>query len=110
GEPMVFKNARITYDDGIAVWTRAFGGEHRLQADGLMQGSVGSYYGGAVGADRPVGANLRVGGFIGAGQTRSDIDPTGQITDSNIVFGGVFAHYMMGASFLDTAVQIGELR
>jgi hypothetical protein len=109
-EPMVFKNATVTYQDGTSLWMRGFGGEHRQQADGLMLRNLDSYYGGAIGVDRAVWANLRIGGFIGAGHTRSVIDPTNDSTDSNLVFGGAYARYLIGASFLDAAVQVGGMR
>jgi len=109
-DKMVFKNANVTYADGSAVWTRGFAGEHRQQADGLLLRSVNSYYGGAVGADRQVWPNLRLGAFAGAGSTRSSIDPTSDSTDGNLIFGGAYARYAMGASFLNAAVQGGGLR
>ena len=46
-------------------------------------------YGGMIGADLPARADLRFGGFIGGGQTRSDIDLNTGATNSDLIFGGI---------------------
>jgi outer membrane autotransporter protein len=53
---------------------------------------------------------LRLGGFIGGGQTRSDIDLNTGDTRSDLIFGGVFARYFWGNSYLQGVVQVGHSR
>lgn len=50
-------------------------------------------YGGMIGADLPARADLQFGGFIGGGQTRSDIDLNTGATNSDLIFGGICARY-----------------
>jgi hypothetical protein len=61
--------------------------------------------------------HLRLGALIGAGATRTDIDSNAGTTDSNLVFGGGFARYGLGASVLhlgvpseSVSVQVFECR
>jgi outer membrane autotransporter protein len=60
-----------------------------------------------MGMDKAVSPNLRVGAFIGAGTTRTSIDLNSGDIDSNLGFGGLYARYLFGASFLHAAVQGG---
>jgi uncharacterized protein with beta-barrel porin domain len=54
--------------------------------------------------------HLRLGAFVGAGATRTDIDSNAGTTDSDLVFGGGFARYALGASVLHLGVQGGASR
>ena len=60
-------------------------------------------YGGMIGADLPARADLQFGGFIGGGQTRSDIDLNTGATNSDLIFGGICARYFWGNSYLQVA-------
>lgn len=109
---MLFKNPTAVYADGFTVWGRGFGGRHVQSADGVLQRNVSTWYGGAIGLDRLVRPDLRLGVFVGGGATRNSIDPnnTVDLTDSTVGFGGAYARYTFGASFLNAALQGGSLR
>ena len=109
---MVYKNPTAVYADGFTVWGRGFGGRHVQSADGILQRNVSSWYGGVIGVDKLVRPDLRLGVFVGGGATRNSIDPNSTVdtTDSTIGFGGAYARYTIGASFLNAAVQGGTLR
>ena len=111
GDRMVFKNPTAVYADGFTVWGRGFGGRHIQSADGVLQRNVSSWYGGAIGVDKLVRPDLRLGVFVGGGATRNSIDPNSTVdtTDSTIGFGGAYARYTVGASFLNAAIQGGTL-
>src|SRR5450432_4891406 len=47
------------------VWTGAFGGVRHQSADGPMLAATDSAFGGALGVDRQVAPDLKLGGFIG---------------------------------------------
>ena len=106
----VFKAPTVTHADGTTFWARGFGGQRIQQADGVVLRNVSNFFGGAMGMDSVVSPNLRIGGFIGAGSTRSSIDLNSGDTDSNLGFGGLYARYLFGASFLHAAVQGGGSR
>jgi outer membrane autotransporter protein len=72
--------------------------------------NVSNFFGGAMGMDKALSPNLRIGGFIGAGSTRTSIELNSGDTDSNLGFGGLYARYLWGASFLHAAVQGGGSR
>lgn len=104
---VAFKAPTMTYADGTTFWARGFIGERTQQADGVVLRNVSNFFGGVMGMDKRVAPNLRVGAFVGAGSTRSSFDLNSGSTDSNLGFGGLFAHYHWGASFLRAAVQGG---
>ena len=105
---MVFKNPTVQYSNGTSVWARGFAGQRVQQEDGVLLHTLNQFYGGMIGGDWQAQANLRLGGFVGAGKTRSSIDLNSGESDSDLVFGGVFGHYAWGASFLSVAVQGGH--
>jgi autotransporter-like protein len=105
-----FKAPTVMHADGTTFWARGFAGQRIQQADGVILRNVNNFFGGAMGMDRLVSPNLRIGGFIGAGSTRSSIELNSGDTDSNLGFGGLYARYLWGASFLHAAVQGGGSR
>jgi hypothetical protein len=107
---VAFKAPTVTHADGTTFWARGFGGQRIQQADGVVLRNVSNFFGGAMGMDKAVSPNLRIGGFIGAGSTRSSIELNSGDTDSNLGFGGLYARYLWGASFLHAAVQGGGSR
>ncbi|MBX9827530.1 MAG: autotransporter domain-containing protein [Xanthobacteraceae bacterium] len=106
-DTVAFKAPTVTHADGTIFWARGFGGQRIQQADGVILRNVSNFFGGAMGMDKVVSPNLRIGGFIGAGTTRSSIALNSGDSDSNLGFGGLYARYWMGASFLHAAVQGG---
>jgi hypothetical protein len=103
----VFKAPTVVHADGTAVWARGFGGYRVQQADGVLLRTSSMFYGGAIGVEKQVRPDLRVGAFAGGGTTRSTIELNSGDTNSNLGFGGLYARYFRGASFLYAAVQGG---
>ena len=106
---IAYKSPTAVHADGTAVWGRGFGGRHIQSADGLLMRNVTTWFGGAIGIEKSVRPDLRLGVFVGAGSTRNSIDPNNDATDSNLGFGGAYAHYTIGASFLRAGAQGGAL-
>ncbi len=63
-----------------------------------------------IGADFAARPDMRFGVFLGGGKTRSSIDFNQGSTDSDLVFGGAYARYDIGPSFLHASVQGGGSR
>jgi hypothetical protein len=108
-DEVAYKSPTAVYADGTAVWGRGFGGRHVQAADGLLSRNVTTWYGGAIGIDKSLRPDLRLGLFVGAGSTHNRLDLNGDATDSNLAFGGAYARYTSGASFLNAALQGGAL-
>jgi outer membrane autotransporter protein len=106
----VFKAPTVVHADGTAIWARGFGGYRVQQADGVLLRTSSTFYGGAIGIEKQVRYDLRVGAFAGGGTTRSTIELNSGDTDSNLGFGGLYARFFRGASFLTAAVQGGGSR
>jgi outer membrane autotransporter protein len=64
--------AAAHYD--TTVWASGFGGERKQHADGSILPPTDTAYGGAMGVDRIVGSNLRLGAFVGAGASREKVE------------------------------------
>jgi uncharacterized protein with beta-barrel porin domain len=107
---VAFKAPTVTHSDGTTFWARGFAGQRVQQADGTVLRNVSNFFGGAMGLDKAVSPNLRIGGLIGAGSTRTSIELNSGDTESNLGFGGLYARYLWGASFLHAAVQGGGSR
>lgn len=105
-DAMVFKNPTVVYEDGSAVWARGFAGQRIQQADGPLFRTANLFYGGMIGGDIRVRPDLRIGVFAGVGQTRTSIDFSGGL-NSDVTFGGLYAQYDAGATFLRAVLQAG---
>jgi hypothetical protein len=106
----VFKAPTVVQSDGTVVWARGFGGYRVQQSDGVLLHSSTSFFGGAIGVEKQVQRELRIGAFAGAGATRSSLEANAGDTDSNLGFGGLYARRIFGASFLYAGVQAGGSR
>jgi outer membrane autotransporter protein len=106
-EGMVFKNPTVIYGDGSAVWARGFAGSRVQPADGALLHASNQFYGGMLGGDLRLRPDLRLGAFIGMGNSRSAIDLNFGNSSSDLAFGGVYAQYDAGALFLRAALQGG---
>ncbi|MFY9699333.1 MAG: autotransporter domain-containing protein [Rhodoplanes sp.] len=106
-DPMAFKNPTVVLADGAALWARGFGGERIQPSDGILFKATSDYYGGMMGGDWLVRPELRLGAFIGGGATRTSLDQNAGWANSDLIFGGGFARYAFGKSFLQAAVQGG---
>ena len=108
GEANVFKNPTALHADGTAIWARGFAGRRVQDANGVLLGTENHFYGGMLGADRPVNSNLRLGLFGGGGETRSDLAGNAGETTSTLVFGGAYARWRAADTFLHVVVQAGH--
>jgi Autotransporter beta-domain len=107
-DAVVFKNPTMTLADGRSVWASGFYGQRVQDADGPILRNVTGYYGGAIGADGLLRPDLRLGGFIGGGNTSTVIDFNSGSAASDILFAGTYGRYKLGDAFLDFVVQGGH--
>ena len=106
---IVFKNPTMTAPDGTTVWAKGFYGQRTQQGDGaLLLRNVTQFYGGAIGADRLVQPDLRLGGFVGGGTTNTSIDLNSGSGASDIVFAGLYGRKDWGPTFVDFALLGGH--
>lgn len=104
---VLMSNPSFTAADGTSIWAQGFGGQRIQQADAPTLRSVSNFYGGVLGIDKTVQPGLRLGGFIGGGAIKSNIDLNSGSTSSDIGFGGVYGRYAMGRAFLDFSLLGG---
>jgi hypothetical protein len=99
--------AAAHYD--TTVWASGFGGERKQHADGSILPTTDTAYGGAMGVDRIVGSNLRLGAFVGAGASREKVELDVQSIDATYVFGGVYGRFDWRTQYLDFALYGGGI-
>jgi uncharacterized protein with beta-barrel porin domain len=105
---VLFKNPTMTTPDGTTVWAKGFYGQRIQQADGPVLRNVTNFYGGAIGADRLVRPDLRLGGFLGGGAINTSIDLNSGSATSDVVFAGVYGRKDLGRAFIDFALLAGH--
>jgi outer membrane autotransporter protein len=108
--PGVFKAPPFAGVGVTTVWTGAFGGARSQSADGSMLAATDRAIGAAVGVDKQVAANLKLGAFAGGGNGRLAVDINSQSVDTNYVFGGAYGRYEWAAQFLDFMLYAGHAR
>ncbi len=105
---VLFNNPSMTAKDGTGIWAQGFGGQRVQDANAPTLRSVNNFYGGALGVDKALSPQVRLGGFVGAGNIKSMIDLNSGNTDSDLAFGGVYGRYALTKSFVDFAVLGGH--
>ena len=100
-------NPTFTTTDGIGIWAQGFGGRRVAPEDGPTLRSINSFFGGAVGIDKAVQPNLRLGAFFGGGNVQSNLDASAGRTVSDIGFAGLYGRYTLNGSFLDFSLLGG---
>ena len=105
---VLFKNPTMTTPDGTTVWAKGFYGQRIQQADGPVLRNVTNFYGGAIGADRLVQPDLRLGGFLGGGAINTSIDLNSGSATSDVVFAGIYGRKDLGRAFIDFALLAGH--
>jgi outer membrane autotransporter protein len=105
----VFKGAAATYADGNAVWAKGFGGQRQQDTVGGFLGGTTTGYGGAVGYERLLNPDLKIGALIGASTNKTNLYLSAGSTNTDTAFGGLYGRYTRGATFLDLAVIGGNL-
>jgi outer membrane autotransporter protein len=103
-----FNAPTAVYGGGTAVWARGFAGERVQDADGALVHADNRFFGGLIGGGWQAQPNWRLGAFLGAGEMRSSLDFNYGGVKSTLVFGGLFARYDRGASFLKISLQGGH--
>jgi len=106
-DALLFKSPTVTTADGTTVWAKGFYGQRTQQADGPNLRNVTQFYGGAIGLDRLVSPDLRLGGFAGGGSTSTAIDLNFGTARSDIGFGGVYGRKDIGTIFVDFGLLAG---
>jgi outer membrane autotransporter protein len=104
-----FKAASVAYADGQAVWAKGFGGQRQQDTNGAFIGSTTTGYGGAVGYERMVTPDLKLGALIGGSANKTSLDQNAGSTSTDTVFGGAYGRKTWGGTFLDLAVIGGNL-
>ena len=104
----VYKSPAVAYRDGTVLWARGFIGQRLQKTDDTVLHNFNQFYGGMIGGEWGARTDLRLGAFIGGGHTRSTTDFTVGDTKSDLVFGGAYARYFWGNSFLHGVVQVGH--
>ncbi|WP_407193828.1 autotransporter domain-containing protein [Bradyrhizobium sp. STM 3566] len=92
-DAILFKNPTVVTADGRSVWARGFVGQHTQDADGVLLGSTTMFSGGAVGFDLLVQPDLRLGAFVGGGQSYLSLDQSAGNTRTDTGFGGLYGRY-----------------
>ena len=62
----------------------------------------------ALGLDRQLTSDLRAGLFLGAGNSRTDVDSNSQTIKSDLAFGGLFGRFDWTSQFFDFVVSGGH--
>jgi outer membrane autotransporter protein len=91
------------------VWASGFGGERKQRADGDILPTNDTAFGGAMGVDRVVNSNLRLGAFVGAGASREAVELNVQTIDATYVFGGVYGRFDWVSQYLNFSLYGGGI-
>lgn len=110
GDRVPMSPTSVTARDGTSVWAQGFGGARTQRADGLTLRSVNHFYGGMMGVDKMVSSDLRLGGFVGAGELKSTIELNSGDSKSQLVFGGIYGRKWLSSVFVDFALLGGHTR
>lgn len=105
----VFKGGSVSNAQGNRYWAQAFGGRREQDTDNNFVGSVTQGFGGAIGFDGQVTANTRLGVLFGGSTNETKLYFNAGETDTDTLFGGIYARTLSGASFLDLALIGGSL-
>ena len=105
----VFKGGAAIYADGNAMWAKGFGGQRQQDTSGIFAGSTTTGYGGAIGYERVLNPDLKIGGLVGASTNKTNLYQNAGSTNTDTVFGGAYGRFTRGSTFLDLAVIGGNL-
>jgi len=109
GDSRVPNATSVDRASGIAIWSKGFVGGRSQSADGPNLGATTIAIGGAMGLDKQFTSALRLGAFVGAGNSRLNVDLDSQTVKTDYVFGGVYGRYNWTAQFLDFAITGGNM-
>jgi outer membrane autotransporter protein len=91
------------------VWASGFGGERRQWENGSIQRARDTAYGGVIGVDRQFTPDLRLGAFVGGGQSKLGVAYNVQNVESDYVFGGGYGRFDKRNYYVDFALFGGNL-
>jgi hypothetical protein len=103
------KAASAVYADGNAVWAKGFGGQRVQDTSGAFIGGTTTGAGGAVGYERAIDPDLKLGALVGGSTNKTNLYFNAGSTSTDTVFGGAYGRKMWGGTFLDLAVIGGNL-
>lgn len=104
-----FKAASTNYGDGNAVWAKAFGGQRLQDNNGVLIGGTTTGYGAAVGYERLINPDLRLGVLAGGSSNKTNLYFSAGSTSTDTVFGGAYGRKTWGGTFLDLSLIGGNL-
>jgi outer membrane autotransporter protein len=99
--------AAPVYD--TVVWASGFGGERQQWENGPVQRARDVAFGGAIGIDRQFTPDLRLGAFVGGGNSKLGVAYNLQNVDSDYVFGGGYGRWDKRNYYVDFALFGGGL-
>jgi outer membrane autotransporter protein len=99
--------AAPVYD--TVVWASGFGGERQQWENGPVQRARDVAFGGAIGVDRQFTPDLRLGAFVGGGNSKLSVASNIQNVDSDYVFGGGYGRWDKRNYYVDFALFGGGL-
>jgi uncharacterized protein with beta-barrel porin domain len=99
--------AAPVYD--TVVWASGFGGERQQWENGPVQRARDVAFGGAIGIDRQFTPDLRLGAFVGGGNSKLSVAYNIQNVDSDYVFGGGYGRWDKRNYYVDLALFGGGL-
>jgi hypothetical protein len=106
-DAVLFKNPTVTTADGTTVWARGFYGQRLEKADGPSLANVTNFYGGAIGFDRQVAPDLKLGGLAGGGHISTTIDQNAGSSASDLGYAGIYGRKDFGSAFVDFDIIAG---
>lgn len=102
--------ALLTAEPAGSFWASGLGSHRSQRADGA-QSEAGTNLGGVmIGYDAEMESGMRAGAFLGASVSRFKTDSGSQQIDADSYFGGLYADFTAGGSFIDLAVTGGLTR
>jgi hypothetical protein len=107
--PVLSKAAAAAPYYDTTIWASGFGGERKQRADGVILPTTDTAFGGAMGVDRVLGGNLRLGAFVGAGTSRESVELDVQKIDASYVFGGGYGRFDWISQYLDFSLYGGGI-
>lgn len=107
--PVLGKAPAVAPYYDATIWASGFGGERKQRADGVVLPTTDTAFGGAMGVDRVLGGNLRLGVFVGAGASREAVELDVQKIDATYVFGGAYGRFDWISQYLDFSLYGGGI-
>jgi hypothetical protein len=102
--------SRIDAAFSTVVWSSAFAGYRVQPGDAATVRATNLAEGGAIGIERLVNPDLKLGAFVGGGFGRLALASLSQGADTDYAFAGAYGRYEWAAQFADFALYGGNAR